>query len=142
MSARRIEPGHPNPLTFLHCGHARANGDDPSDGLMAGNEGQGGLHRPVSTPRMNIRVANAAGLGFDQDLARSRGGDVAFFKDQGLSELLHHGRLHFLWHKRISGGGVNCGDAHEFLVYKFLDAHAGELSSIARILDAAKREVR
>ena len=98
MTARRVEPGHSDPITFLYRRHARSEGDDPSDALMAGNEWQRGFQRPVAVPGMDIRVTDAARLGLDQDLARSRIWNIPFLKHQRLSELLHHGRIHFVLH--------------------------------------------
>jgi hypothetical protein len=43
-------------------------------------------------------VANAAGLGLDQDLARSRRRDVPFLKHQRLSELLDNCGAHLTCH--------------------------------------------
>ena len=43
---------------------------------------------------MEIGVADTAGLGFDQDLARPGGRDVPFLQQQGLSKLLDYCDVH------------------------------------------------
>src|ERR1039458_9944185 len=53
-----------------------------TDGLMARNEREYGLHRPVAVGRMEIGVAYAAGFSFDQNLARSGRGNVPFHEVQ------------------------------------------------------------
>ena len=90
--------GHSDPITFLYRRYARSEGDDPSNAFMAGNERQRGFQRPVAVPGMDIRVTDAARLGLDQDLARSRIWNIPFLKYQRLSELLHHNRIHFVLH--------------------------------------------
>jgi hypothetical protein len=47
---------------------------------------------------MEIRVANAAGLGFDEDLSRPGRRDVPFLKQQGLSKLLDYCGVHLACH--------------------------------------------
>jgi hypothetical protein len=94
MTTRRIEPGHADPVALLHDRHARSNGDYQPDGLVAGNERKRGLHWPVAVRGMEIGVANAAGLGLHQDLARPGRGNVQLLKHQGLSELLDNRGVH------------------------------------------------
>src|SRR5271156_1272082 len=67
VTTRRVEPRHPDPITLLHNCHARSNGSDQTDSLMARNERKYGLHGPVTVGRMEIGVAYSAGLGFHQD---------------------------------------------------------------------------
>ena len=98
MAARRVEPGHPNPVSLLYDRHARSNGGDKPDGLMARNEWERGLYRPVAVRGMEVCVAYAAGLGFDQDLTCPGGRDVQFMKSQRLSKLLDYCRLHLKSH--------------------------------------------
>jgi hypothetical protein len=38
--------------------------------------------------------------------------------------------------------GVNRNHANQFLVYEFLDSHAGEFASVAGVLDASERQIR
>jgi len=97
-AARRIEPGDSDPVALLHDGHARSNGCDQADGLMAGNEGERGLRRPVAMRGMEIGVAYAARLGLDQDLSRAGRRDVQFAKLQRLSKLLNYCGLHLERH--------------------------------------------
>jgi hypothetical protein len=49
---------------------------------------------------MKIGVADATGLGLDQDLAGCGGGDVPLPEHQGLSELLDDRGLHLDGHER------------------------------------------
>ena len=98
MTARRVKPRHTDSFAYFHRRHARTNGDDRPDGLMAGNEWESRLHRPIAMPRMDIRVTDATRLGLDQNLARSRSGNVPFLKHQRLSELLNDCRFHFIFH--------------------------------------------
>ena len=69
MTASRVEPGHADPVALLDDRDAGADRGDEADGLMARNERQLGLQRPVAGRGMEIGVADAAGLGLDQDLA-------------------------------------------------------------------------
>jgi hypothetical protein len=98
MATGRIEPGHADPVALLHEGHARSDRSNEADSLVARNEGQRGLHRPVAPRGMEIRVAHAAGLGFHQDLARPWHGDVPFPEHQRLPELFDHGDSHSTGH--------------------------------------------
>ena len=47
---------------------------------------------------MEIGVAHSASLRFDQDLARTRDGDVPLLKYQGLSKLFDDGGVHLMSH--------------------------------------------
>jgi hypothetical protein len=76
VATGRVEPGHPDAVALLDDRHPRSRGDDPSDALMARNERERGLERPVAARGMKIGVAHAAGLGLDQDLASSRRGNI------------------------------------------------------------------
>jgi hypothetical protein len=72
VTAGRVEPRYSDPVAFsnnLDTGPDRGNA---ADGLMTGNERQLWLQRPIACRRMEIRVAHAAGLGLDQDLARTK----------------------------------------------------------------------
>ena len=80
MTAGRIEPGHADPVALLHACHARSNGGDQPDALVARNEWECGLHWPVAMRGMEIGVAHATGLGIDHDLAHPGRGDVPFLK--------------------------------------------------------------
>ena len=60
--------------------------------------GSVGLHRPVAARGMEIGVADAAGLGLDQNLAGLGRGDVPFLKHQRLAELLDNRGLHLTCH--------------------------------------------
>lgn len=96
VPARRVEPGHADPVTLLHGRHASAERGDTANALMARGERQRRLQRPVSVSRMQIGVADAAGLGFDKDLSRTRCGNVEFLEDQGFAELLDLRCLHLV----------------------------------------------
>ena len=99
MTTRRVEPGHSDPVALLYDRYARSDGDDQPDGLMARNEWERGLDRPVAMRGMEIGVAYTAGLGFDEDLARPGRRDVPFLKQQGFSKLLDYCGGHFACHE-------------------------------------------
>jgi len=99
MTTRRVEPRHANPVALLYDCHPRADCDDGSDGLMARNERERRLDRPVAMRSMEIGVAYAARLSFDQDLSWTGLRDVPFLKQQGLSKLLDYGGVHLACHE-------------------------------------------
>ena len=72
MAAGRVEPRHADAVAFLDDRDARADRGDAADGLVAGDERQLRLQRPVAGRGVKVGVADAAGLGLDQDLARAR----------------------------------------------------------------------
>ena len=98
MAARRVEPGHADPIPFLDERHACAEGDNDPDRLMPRDEGRLRLQRPVAIGGVQIGVADAAGLGLDEDLARPGGGDIPFLKFQRLFEGCDDSRMHLLGH--------------------------------------------
>ena len=98
VSAGRVEPGHAHAIARLHRGHARADGGYQADAFVARRERRLGLHRPVAFCGMEVGVAYAAGLGLDQDLARSGRGNVVLPEHQGLAELLDDGGVHLAGH--------------------------------------------
>jgi len=81
-------------ITLLHNCHARSNGSDQTDSLMARNERKCGLHGPVTVGRMEIGVAYSAGLGFHKDLACSGSGNVPFHELQRFPELFDDRGVH------------------------------------------------
>jgi len=95
VSARRVQPRHPDPLAFLDLGDSRAHRDDAPDALVARREWQRRLERPVASRRVEIRVANPARLGLDQDLPRPGRRDRNLAKHERLTEFLDEGSLHF-----------------------------------------------
>ena len=117
MAAGRVEPRHADAVAFLHDRHARSDGGDAPDAFMAGNERERGLHRPVAVCGVEIGVADAAGLGLDQDLAGAGRGNVPLPQDQRLSELFDDGGVHFAGHwvflssklGSVDFGGTACG---------------------------------
>src|SRR5580658_5766487 len=98
MATRRVEPGHPNPIAFLHDRYARPDRGHTPNGFVARNEGQRGLQGPVAIRRVEIRMANPASLGLYENLTRSRLGKLAFAKYERLSELFDDGGVHLAWH--------------------------------------------
>ena len=101
MSTRRVEPGHPDPVALLHDRHTRPDRTNQADALMARNERERGLRRPVSMRGMEVGVAYTAGLGLDQDLTHPGRGDIPFAKHQGFSELLDDCGVHLAGHGQV-----------------------------------------
>ena len=58
-----------------------------ADAFVAGDEGQGGLDRPVAVGGVQVGVAHARGDHLHQHLAGWDVGDRHFFDPQGLAEL-------------------------------------------------------
>ena len=98
VAAGRIQPGHAHALTQLDSRHALAQGHHQANAFVAGREGQCGFQGPVAVARVQVGVADAAGLGLDQNLAGAGRGYVNGFEDQGLAELLDLRGLHGLRH--------------------------------------------
>jgi len=98
VAAGRVEPGHPDTVALLYDRYPRADGGDQTDPLVAGNERRHRLHRPVAVGGMKIGVADATGLGLDQNLTGTRSGNVEIAERQGLAELLDDGGVHFAGH--------------------------------------------
>jgi len=71
-------------------------GGHSSDSLMAGNERERGLQRPVTICGMGFGVTDAAGLGLYQNLTRAGTGNVPLLQREGLTELLDNGDLRLL----------------------------------------------
>src|SRR5919206_4282325 len=69
-SARPAEPGDRDAVAELNFGHAGAEALDDPDALVAGNEGQLRLDRPVAVGGVNVGVAKPRSLDPNDDLAR------------------------------------------------------------------------
>ena len=98
MAARGVQPGHADAVALADQRHTRTDGGDAPDCLMAGDEGGLRLHRPVALSRVQVRVADAAGFGLDQDLAGTWAGDIHFPHHEWLAEFDDDRSLHFLGH--------------------------------------------
>src|SRR5471032_944848 len=98
MSTGGIEPGHTNAVPFFHGRDTRADGGDYADTLMARDERQRGLQRPVPVCRMQIGMTDATGLGLDQHLPCSWRWNVDFLQHQRLAERFDNSSLHFTFH--------------------------------------------
>src|SRR6202453_1430973 len=109
MTARRVEPGNPDPIAFLHYCYSRSDGSGQSDGLMAGNKREIGLHGPVAMCGVKIGVAHAACLRFDYDLTWTRRRNIPFSKHQGRSEPLDNCGMH-LCHCLLPFFGTDSND--------------------------------
>ena len=94
MTAGRVDPGNPDPIAFLHDCYTRSDGSDRSDCLMAGNERQIRLNRPVAMRGVKIGVAHPARLRFDYDLTGAGRRNIPFSKHQRCSELLDNCGVH------------------------------------------------
>ena len=71
MTARRVQPGHADPVAFLHRCYAPAHRGDGPNAFMTGNEGGVGLDRPVAMRGMQVRMTDTAGFDLHEDLASS-----------------------------------------------------------------------
>ena len=88
------EPRHRNAIAFVQIGHAGPDAGDDADALVPGYERRSGLDRPVTTRRMDVRVAEPGRLDLDQHLpvARLGGGDL--LDHQRAVELVDDSSLH------------------------------------------------
>jgi hypothetical protein len=91
---------------------------------MARNEWERRLYRPVAVRGMEVCVADAAGLGFDQYLTCPRRRDVQFTKRQRLSKLLDYCCFHLRDH-----------------CYSFRETHIVD-SGRVRKLDSSKTTIK
>src|SRR5476649_1896298 len=98
MSTGGIEPGHTNAVPFFHGRDTRADGGDYADTLMARDERQRGLQRPVAVRGMQIGMTDATGLGLDQYLPSTGRWNVDFLQHQWFAERFDNSRLHFAFH--------------------------------------------
>ena len=120
MTARRVEPGQTNPVAFLDDLDARSDGDHRPDALVSGNERERGLQRPIAVRGVQIGVADAAGLGLDDDLTGARSRNFPLPDDQRLSELLDDRRSHLVCHESL------------LLLLDVVDAYAGASIEVTR----------
>lgn len=95
MTAGRVEPGHPDPVALLDEFDAGAHRRYAAHGLMAGNERQLRLGRPVAGRRMQIGVTDSARLAIDENLARTGRWDRPLLLRQRPAEVFDDGDLHF-----------------------------------------------
>ena len=102
VPAGGVEPGHADPVAFLHMGDARTDGGDMPDAFMAGNEGRVGFDRPVPFCRVQVGMAHAGCRNLDQDLPGADRRDRRLLDDQGLAEFADDRRLHGFRHVRFS----------------------------------------
>src|SRR6185369_17063535 len=73
LTARPTEPRHGDAVTFLDAGHIRAQPLDDPYALVAGDQGERRLHRPVAVSRVDVCVAEARGLDLDEHLSSAGG---------------------------------------------------------------------
>src|SRR5471032_2765711 len=121
MSTCRIKPGHTNTVPFFHGRDTRADGGDDADTLMARDERQRGLQRPVAVRRMQIGMTDATGLGLDQYLPSTGRWNVDFLQHQWLAERFDNSRLHFAFHdfrlsSNVSGALRHCRQSQPLTV--------------------------
>jgi len=91
------QPGNADPLARLEAGHALAQGIDPPDDLVAGNDRQWRL-RQFAVDHVQIGAADATGQHPHADLARPRLRHRQLAQLQGLANLFQqHGT-----HRRLS----------------------------------------
>ena len=93
-AACRVEPGNADSVADGHSGDPVTERDDAPDPLVAGNERRHRLDWPVAARRVQIGVADPAGLGLDQNLPRSGHGNLALAKLQRTVERFDNGSVH------------------------------------------------
>ena len=98
MAAGSVEPGHADPVAFLHMGDALAHGRNETHAFVARNEGRFGLHRPVAFGGMQIGVAHARGLDGHLDHTRLHFRNRHFLDPQRFAEGADDGGFHALAH--------------------------------------------
>src|SRR5271166_5016630 len=98
MAAGRVEPRHADSVALLDDGDASAERDDTADGLVARDERRLGLEWPVAGRGVEIRVADPARFGLDQDLTGTGGRNIEFAEYEGFAELFHDGGVHCAGH--------------------------------------------
>ena len=94
MAASRIQPRHTDPVTLLDRRHPGADRRHQPDPLMPGRKRRYRLYRPVATGGMQVRVADATGLGLDQDFTRTRCGDREIADFERLAKGNDDGGIH------------------------------------------------
>ena len=102
MAAGRVEPRHADAVALLDDGDASAQRDDTADRFVAGDERDFGLDGPVAGGGVEIRVADAAGFGLDQDLTGTGGRNIELAEHEGFAELFDDGGVHCAGHFSIS----------------------------------------
>ena len=103
-AARRPQPRVADFVADLEILDAFAERDDGAVALVAGDERRLRLDRPITVCGMQIGVADAGGLQFDQRLAVARRWQVEFFDLQWCAEFGDDGRAH-----GVGGvGGAGC----------------------------------
>ena len=85
VATGRVQPWHTHALTHLHCCYTLSECHHNADAFMVRYETQCGLERLITVAVMQIGVASATSLDFDQDLAgrapysRQGSGDACLF---------------------------------------------------------------
>ena len=100
-----MQPRHADPVALPDASHIPANCGDMPNPLMAGDEWQVRLDRPVTFHGMQIGVTDPAGLDFHQYPV---GGDVRhipLLDGQGSAKFTDDGGFHGLGHRFIPRGG-------------------------------------
>jgi len=96
LTTSGIEPRHADAVALFNDSYARADRGHTTDGFMTWDERQRGFYRPVAISGVEIRVADPAGFGFDQDLPWAGRRYIAFLERQRLAELLDNRGVHFV----------------------------------------------
>src|SRR5262249_42896533 len=93
-----VEPGHANAVAFLDGSDAGPDRRDVTGALVAGDERERGLDRPVAAGRVQIRVADAARHDPHEDLPDTGRGEGDLLDRQRFPELPDDGGLHRALH--------------------------------------------
>src|SRR6478735_860223 len=94
VAARAAEPGQGDPISDGDVLDAVADTLDDADALVARDERQRGLDRPVAVCGVDVGVAQAGGLDPDQNLTCLRNRFVELPDGQALGEVGDHSCLH------------------------------------------------
>mmetsp|Transcript_79432 Transcript_79432/g.174210 ORF Transcript_79432/g.174210 Transcript_79432/m.174210 type:complete len:207 (-) Transcript_79432:31-651(-) len=94
ITAGVVQPGMADAITDGQGGDSLSELHDDSSTLVTRDDGQLGLHDPVTLAHMQVGVAHTRGDDLDQNLAVARLRDWDVLHDDGLSELLDDGSLH------------------------------------------------
>jgi hypothetical protein len=109
VAAGRVKPWHADSVALLDDRDACAERDDTADGFVARDERDFGLEGPVAGRGVEIRVADAARLGLDEDLTGTGGRNIEFAEYEGFAELFDDGGVHSAGHFSISkSSGHRC----------------------------------
>ena len=105
VAAGGVQPEHADPVALLHALHVRADRCDIADPLMAGNEWQAWLNRPVTFRSMQIGVTDTSGLDLHQYPVGRDVRHIPLLNSQGSAKFMDDGGFHGLGHRFVPCDG-------------------------------------